>query len=88
MTKKTKGTATVAEIARAVVRCPACHAIPGEGCADRMYTTAKDAGDEKAARELHLLSLGAPHLAHPERLRKAEELIDSAAAYGLLDRVR
>jgi hypothetical protein len=80
--------ASVAMIARAVVRCPRCGAIPGESCADRMYVKAKDGGDETAARELDLLARSTPHLAHPERLKEAEHLLDSAVAYGLIERVR
>jgi hypothetical protein len=78
---------SVAEIALRTVACPRCHAIAGQSCAAAMRVSARAAGDVKAERELGEIDATAPHLAHPERLRDAQELIRSAEAYGLVRRV-
>jgi hypothetical protein len=87
MGRGTEGTATVAELALAVVPCPRCGAAAGESCAAAMRRKLDPARDRTAIGELRALELGAPHLAHPERLRAAEELVDSAVAYGLVKRI-
>jgi hypothetical protein len=80
-------TMTEAEIALKVVPCPRCGAAPGETCAGRMRHQAAAAGDRTAVAELLEIERGAPLLAHPERLREADQLIKSAEAYGLVRRV-
>jgi hypothetical protein len=82
-----EGTATVAELALAVVPCPRCGAAARESCAGRMKRKAEAAGDKLAVIELTEIDRGAPLLAHPERLKRAEELVDSAVAYGLVKRI-
>lgn len=87
MTRHAEGTATVAELAHAVVQCPRCGAAAGESCAAAMRRKLDPARDQAAIGELRAIELGAPHLAHPERLRAAEVLVDSAVAYGLVRRI-
>jgi hypothetical protein len=87
MTRHADGTATVAELALAVVPCPRCGAAAGESCAAAMRRKLDPARDRAAIGELRAIELGAPHLAHPERLRAAGDLVDSAVAYGLVKRI-
>jgi hypothetical protein len=76
--------ATVAELALALVECPRCGAKPGQSCAARMLEAARRVEER---RDLGLIAQHAPHLAHQERLDRADVLADSAVAYGLVERI-
>ncbi len=81
-------TMNLGEIAFAVVACPRCGAAAKESCAARMLAHATTSGDHKARRELEDIARGAPHLVHPERLKEARALVESAVAYGLVAMVK
>ncbi len=81
-------TFTIAEIALAVVACPRCGAAVKESCAAAMRRKLDPAISPDACRELEDIARGAPQLAHPERLKEARALVESAVAYGLVAMVR
>jgi hypothetical protein len=77
-------TATEAELALAVEACPNCGAPAGTSCPAHMAQGSERTEAERA--ELRELAR-APLLMHPERLAAARERIESAIAYGLVERV-
>lgn len=82
------GAMSLAEIALAVVACPRCGAAVKESCAAAMRRKLDPTTSPESCRELEDIARGAPQLAHPERLKEARALVESAVSYGLVAMVR
>lgn len=78
---------TLLELANCV-ECPRCHARRGESCATALRRAALAAHDNVAMREIAELELATGgRLAHPERMKRAQALVQAAEAYGMVRRV-